>query len=423
MLALPAAAQEIVPTNEPSLEVNLDVIDGLKPAAPEARPQPFMKLEGPEPGPQAKRPPKKKKNPVPAKKETPSEVPAPLEEEPVQPAPVQPEAVKPEPVVEAPQPEPQPAPEPEKKAEKKSEKKSKKSKKEAPAELGNPFDNPNAVPALPEAIPAPEPEKKSEKKTEKKAEDVKPQEPLPSPEMLPAPVPQPVEPQPEPVVTPEPKKPGLMERFRKIIGMDKKVPAPAPIPAPEANPAEPAPIPEPEPAAQKAPEPEMPVALPPVAPPIPPAPPVTNDLAALPEEPVEKVKEKAPEKEKAPVLAADGLPEKLPPLNLAPAEAKVLATIDFAAGEEEPDDLESQKVREAAKKMKASGEGRFNLMAYAATNDNDVGDARRIALKRGIAVRKLLVDAGFASERLNVQALGDKTQSPRRDRVDIVPLD
>lgn len=413
ILALPAAAQEVVPTNEPSLEVNLDVIDSLKPAEPQVKPQPFKKLEGPEPGPQAKRPAKKKKKPAPAKKQTPPDLSEPFDHH-EETAPVMPKPVAPvEELGEQPAAMPEPLPVP------------------APA-------------------PAPGPEKKQPKKSEKaeKVKEEKAPEPLPSPEMLPAPVPQPVEPTPDPVVTPEVKKPTLMERFRKIVGMDKKpVPAPAPIPVVPDSPQDPVAEPEqPEPVSQKEPQPQMPVALPPVAPPMPP---VVNDLA--PEEPLgnpfdevsgkepqekpvkaqkkkEKTPGKAPEKtsdkqEKAPVLAADGLPEKLPPLNLAPVEAKVLATIDFAAGEEEPDALESQKVHEAAKKMKASGGGRFNLMAYAATNDNDVGDARRIALKRGIAVRKLLVDAGFESERLNVQALGDKTDSPRRDRVDIVPLD
>ncbi|WP_325401747.1 OmpA family protein [Parvibaculum sp.] len=64
--------------------------------------------------------------------------------------------------------------------------------------------------------------------------------------------------------------------------------------------------------------------------------------------------------------------------------------------------------------------GRVTLKAYAGTAGDVSTNARRLSLKRVLAVRETLLAQGISAERLNVQALGGARDAGPLDRVDIV---
>lgn len=64
--------------------------------------------------------------------------------------------------------------------------------------------------------------------------------------------------------------------------------------------------------------------------------------------------------------------------------------------------------------------GRITLKAYAGAAGDDGSNARRLALKRVLAVREILLSEGIAPERLIVRALGGARDTGPLDRVDIV---
>lgn len=66
----------------------------------------------------------------------------------------------------------------------------------------------------------------------------------------------------------------------------------------------------------------------------------------------------------------------------------------------------------------AGGANRLLLEAYAGAKGDKSSEARRLSLKRALAVRQLLIDAGVPSDRIDVRALGG-ADSGNQDRVDI----
>ena len=62
---------------------------------------------------------------------------------------------------------------------------------------------------------------------------------------------------------------------------------------------------------------------------------------------------------------------------------------------------------------------RVQIVGYASDSNQAESQARRISLYRTLAVRKYLVENGILSTRLDVRALGSKTDEIPRDRVDI----
>jgi len=77
-----------------------------------------------------------------------------------------------------------------------------------------------------------------------------------------------------------------------------------------------------------------------------------------------------------------------------------------------------------AKAMKADSNLKVQLMAYASGAAEQTSQARRISLSRAIAVRSYLIEQGVNSMRIDVHALGNKTDSGGPlDRVDVVAVD
>jgi outer membrane protein OmpA-like peptidoglycan-associated protein len=66
-----------------------------------------------------------------------------------------------------------------------------------------------------------------------------------------------------------------------------------------------------------------------------------------------------------------------------------------------------------------SGASRVQLEAYGGAPGDKSSDARRISLKRALAVRQLLIDNGVPSNRIDVRAMGGVDDKGPTDRVDV----
>jgi len=62
---------------------------------------------------------------------------------------------------------------------------------------------------------------------------------------------------------------------------------------------------------------------------------------------------------------------------------------------------------------------RIQLRAYAGGDNVSASKARRLSLSRALAVRSYLIEQGVRSTRIDVRALGDKSDEEPINRVDI----
>jgi outer membrane protein OmpA-like peptidoglycan-associated protein len=72
------------------------------------------------------------------------------------------------------------------------------------------------------------------------------------------------------------------------------------------------------------------------------------------------------------------------------------------------------------KDLKANDKRRVQLLAYAATADGNASKARRLSLSRALSVRAYLMSQGIASTRMDVRALGDRSEAGPANRVDVM---
>ena len=91
-------------------------------------------------------------------------------------------------------------------------------------------------------------------------------------------------------------------------------------------------------------------------------------------------------------------------------------------------DLDSANLPEAAKadlkalatRLVKEENLRVQLLAYASSTEQGASQARRLSLSRALAVRSYLIEQGVSSTRMDVRALGDKSEETPADRVDLV---
>jgi len=120
----------------------------------------------------------------------------------------------------------------------------------------------------------------------------------------------------------------------------------------------------------------------------------------------------------------------------APAETEVAALTPPPAATQLPDPAPAilrvifdpqtaAIIGSARKELDAIGESlrydprRIELKAYGGTPGDKASEARRISLKRGLAVRAYLIGLGIDSRRIDVRALGGVTDTGAPDRVDV----
>lgn len=168
----------------------------------------------------------------------------------------------------------------------------------------------------------------------------------------------------------------------------------------------------------------LPLPIPPVA-----APAAPLDLPNLPELPdVDAATKKAEPK------TEEAKPEETPLSNkelaaLPLSEPKVtatsgaLATITFAPEEVDMPNSQTANLGAVITMLKDNPNKRIKIVSYGG-NDRSGSLARRVALKRAIAVRKYFIEQGLSEIRINVQAMADApANGTNLDRVDILLMD
>lgn len=109
----------------------------------------------------------------------------------------------------------------------------------------------------------------------------------------------------------------------------------------------------------------------------------------------------------------------LPPADN-PAEDDAPFSITFGMEETDLPATATQGLSDLAEQMKADDSLRVQLMAYASSADSSPSSVRRKSLSRALSVREFLMDQGVQSTRIEVRALGDKSEGGAPDRVDAV---
>ena len=163
-------------------------------------------------------------------------------------------------------------------------------------------------------------------------------------------------------------------------------------------------------------------AVPKVAPPPPPM------VAAVPKAPVAPPPPPAPP---APPVAAPATP---PATGAAAASAALTSRpaptgalkpgqqfrLGFDSGSAAISGATETQLEGLAKSMKQDGNLRLQLLAYAGGGAQTPSQARRLSLSRALAVRSKLIEKGIRSTRIDVRALGNKSEGGPPDRVDII---
>lgn len=204
--------------------------------------------------------------------------------------------------------------------------------------------------------------------------------------------------------------------------------------APAATPA-PAPAPEPQPApAAAAPAEPIPAPTPPAEPESVPASvpsPAQNAPAATPaatasEQPAaestgtETATTEAPAAEQQ-TASAEAPAETAPDTGGNAALPSGATRIVFEPGADELPQGATANLDALAEKMLADQNLKVQVLAYSGGTPDAESQARRKALARGLEVRKYLIGKGVRSNRIDVRALGTKSEGNPADRVDIVP--
>jgi outer membrane protein OmpA-like peptidoglycan-associated protein len=180
----------------------------------------------------------------------------------------------------------------------------------------------------------------------------------------------------------------------KKLAEKKAAPAPAPAPAPAKTVTASAPPPPPAPDTAGA----------------PPPPPMPSAAASAPAAPAVTAKAAAPD-------AAPKAPEQASTSTATPGDGPAKVVFN---GDDTKLSADGQSVLESViGKLSADESTRVQLMAYAAGEDLTSSKARRISLSRALSVRSYLIEKGVRSTRIDVRALGDKSDGEPSNRVDV----
>jgi outer membrane protein OmpA-like peptidoglycan-associated protein len=94
--------------------------------------------------------------------------------------------------------------------------------------------------------------------------------------------------------------------------------------------------------------------------------------------------------------------------------------IIFAAGEAALPAAAQGALGAIAAKLAQDDTLRLQLKAYAGGGADSASHARRLSLARALAVRSQLIEQGVRSTRIDVRALGNKSENGTSDRVDVI---
>jgi len=123
----------------------------------------------------------------------------------------------------------------------------------------------------------------------------------------------------------------------------------------------------------------------------------------------------APQVATLPPASREAEPAPAAPALLPPADIRIL----YAA---EATDLPKAAHRDLdgmAGWLKANPDVRVQIVGYASAKTETGSDARRRSLFRTLAVRTYLIENGVLSTRMDVRAMGDRTEEEPKDRVEV----
>jgi len=103
-----------------------------------------------------------------------------------------------------------------------------------------------------------------------------------------------------------------------------------------------------------------------------------------------------------------------------PAISTESLTVLFAGAGSAIEDSNKAALRTIAATIRSEERTRLQLKAYASAQDSSASAARRLSLSRALAVRSFLIESGVSSTRIDVRALGAKSEAGPPDRVDLV---
>jgi outer membrane protein OmpA-like peptidoglycan-associated protein len=96
----------------------------------------------------------------------------------------------------------------------------------------------------------------------------------------------------------------------------------------------------------------------------------------------------------------------------------------FPSGGSDMPDPAKRDLDALATRLAANEQTRLQLVAYAAGSNDEANQARRLSLSRALAVRFYLIEHGIPASRMDVRALGNRSEAGTSpDRVDVVLLD
>lgn len=215
--------------------------------------------------------------------------------------------------------------------------------------------------------------------------------PTPTPTPTPAPAPKPVAAAPKP--TPVPVKPTATpepEAVAKATAEPAATPAPAPVPTPA-----------PAPAKVEIPKIEAPVV----------ATAGTPTAASVAEAPKATANVPTPAPTKPQVASVN--PN-------AVIESGGKTSIQFGSTSSELPAGSEAALDRMAERLNANPDMRVQLMGYASNSGETASESRRLSLFRALAVRTYLIKKGVRSTRMDVRALGNKTDGGDGNRVDVI---
>ena len=92
----------------------------------------------------------------------------------------------------------------------------------------------------------------------------------------------------------------------------------------------------------------------------------------------------------------------------------------FGAGDAAVESAATRQLANIAKSLKSDETLRLQLLAYSGGDAQTPSQARRMSLSRALAVRSELIKEGVRSTRIDVRALGNKSEGGPPDRVDVI---
>lgn len=224
--------------------------------------------------------------------------------------------------------------------------------------------------------------------------------PPPEPKVAARPVPKPTE---SPAAAPATPRVPPPPPAPPVTASAPKPVAPAPKPAASAPPPPPVAVPEPAKTVAPEPKPAQTAAAKPASVSVPPPPPVSKPPEAIPS----AAPPPTPEKQTA-SLTSGG-----------PVEPGLVAKVVFADEASKLPDSAKKVLSDLVQRIGETSELRVQLLAYAGGEALSSSKARRLSLSRALSVRSFLIESGMRSTRIDVRALGNKTEEEPLNRVDV----